>query len=168
MNDAGVVSRRDIDLRAIEAALPHRGDALFPLRCWLDSSDQGGIAGGGAALWQAEHPVLRGHFPGFSIVPGVFLIEAAAQISGVLIRTGRNDDATTERIGVLSSVKKALIHAPVMPGQQVEYQLKLRPAGEFFYQVSGIGMSGGGKAISLELTIGIFSRTQISNTNHAT
>jgi 3-hydroxyacyl-[acyl-carrier-protein] dehydratase len=166
VNDGGALPRRDIDLAAIVASLPHRGDALFPARCWLDSAEQGVIVGGGAAQWSADHPVLLGHFPGFAIVPGVFLIEAAAQITGVLIRAVRNEESAGDRIGVLSSVKKALIHAPVMPGQQVDYQLKLRPAGEFFYQVSGVGTTDGNKAISLELTIGVFDRTQLSKTNH--
>lgn len=166
MSEGGAPPRRDIGRAAILASLPHRGDALFPERCWLDSVEQGVIEGGGTAQWSAGHPVLLGHFPGFAIVPGVFLIEAAAQITGVLIRAVRDEDASIERIGVLSSVKKALIHAPVLPGQSVDYQLRLRPAGAFFYQVSGLATANGDKAISLELTIGVFDRTQLSKSNH--
>lgn len=166
MNDGAPSPRSDIGLAAILASLPHRGDALFPVRCWLDSAAPGRIEGGGTARWSAGHPVLLGHFPGFAIVPGVFLIEAAAQITGVLIRTVRDEESGVDRIGVLSSVKKALIHAPVMPGQEVDYQLTLRQAGEFFYQVSGVARANGNKAISLELTIGVFDRTQLSKTNH--
>ena len=106
VTEIGTCDRREISLLSIEIALPHRGDALFPSSCWLDSVSAGRVSGGGMAAWSANHPVLRGHFPGLAIVPGIFLIEAVAQIAGVLVSVSQEVESTGHRIGVLSSVKK--------------------------------------------------------------
>lgn len=161
MLELDVLERREITLAGIEAALPHRGHALFPGRCWFDGADGARISGGGSASWSADHPVLQGHFPGLAIVPGVFLIEAAAQIAGVLIDAAREErDPSASRIGVLSSVKKVLVHSPVLPGQAIDYRLELRRAGAEFYQVMAVGSHGERKAITLEMSIGVIDRSQ--------
>lgn len=163
MPDTSVLERREIEPAQIATALPHRGHALFPSRCWFDGAEEGRIRGGGSASWSADHPVLQGHFPGLPIVPGVFLIEAAAQIAGVLIDAAREPGsagAGAGRIGVLSSVKKVLVHSPALPGQRIDYRLELRRVGGDFYQVTAIGCHEERKVATLEMSIGIVERAQ--------
>lgn len=109
--------------------LPHRGDALF-----VQSAEVEGSSIRGEACWSAQHPVLQGHFPGQAIVPGVFLIEAAAQLGGVWIARSH---AGRQGLGVLASVRKALVHRLVMPDERVRYELQLAAAGERFFSVRG-------------------------------
>lgn len=168
MQELTLIERLQIGRAEIEQALPHRGEAMFASACWLDCAQDGKIVGGGTAEWSKEHAVLRGHFPGLTIVPGVFLIEAAAQISGVLISAAKDEGSSGDYIGVLSSVRKTLIHSPVLPGQQVTYQLELRSTAGQFYQVAGTGSVGGRKVISVELAIGIADRAQLDNLTHGT
>lgn len=165
MLDGAVQDRLHIGPADILTALPHRGAALFPAACWFDGADGGAIRGGGSAAWDAAHPVLQGHFPQLAIVPGVFLLEAAAQIAGVLVWAANdNRDAAQGRIGVLSSLKKSLIHAPVLPGQRIDYQLELRRVGADFYQVAGVGMHGERKAVTLELTLSVVDPARLTST----
>lgn len=62
------------------AGLPHREPFLF-----VDTVTalEPGVRASGLRTFPAEDPIFRGHFPGDPIVPGVLLIEALAQISGV-------------------------------------------------------------------------------------
>src|SRR5271156_6023367 len=43
-----------------------------------------GLSGEGEYKVRGDEPFLRGHFPGEPIFPGVLLVEAAAQLAGVV------------------------------------------------------------------------------------
>jgi 3-hydroxyacyl-[acyl-carrier-protein] dehydratase len=166
--------------REIEACLPHRDAALFISEAWLDERAASEVApgrdvsGGGIARWQADHAVLRGHFPELPIVPAVFLIEAAAQIAGVLmVQVARGIRARTvdlavplprsgpSPLGMLSGLRKVLVHRPVQPLHDVRYELQLRPAGAGHHLVFGTGTADGHKVITLELMINVVERAQV-------
>lgn len=64
--------------------LPHGPEFRFLDR--LTSLD-GGKAGAGEYTVRGDEPFLRGHFPGAPMMPGVLLIEAAAQLAGVVAQS---------------------------------------------------------------------------------
>ena len=80
------------------------------------------------AQWEESNPLLDGHFPGFPIVPGVLLVEAAAQAAGILIASsGREalpmeeaDRPSVDGLGVLVGVKRAAFHKPVFAGNRLD------------------------------------------------
>ncbi|MCW7540418.1 hypothetical protein OOT46_21555 [Aquabacterium sp. A7-Y] len=141
----------------LEDCLPHRGAALFVQQAAVE-----GASIRGEACWSAEHPVLQGHFPGQAIVPGVFLIEAAAQLGGVWIA---RTHAGQQGLGVLASVRKALVHRLVMPQERVRYELQVTAAGDRFFSVRGHafgaattpegGDAGDGKVLTIDLLIAV-------------
>ena|SRR5579859_5116631 len=59
---------------------------------------------------------LVGHFPGDPIYPGVHMIEAAAQVCGIVLASG----AETAGLGYLASVKRFKFSKIVRPGDQLE------------------------------------------------
>ncbi len=59
-------------------------------------------------------PDLQGHFPGNPIMPGVLLLEAMAQTSGLLLPEGSS--------AVLAQIKDARFRRPVVPGDQVRIE----------------------------------------------
>ena len=59
-------------------------------------------------------PHLQDHFPGNPIMPGVLLLEAMAQASGLLLPEGSS--------AFLAQVKEARFRHPVAPGDQVRIE----------------------------------------------
>ncbi|HYL80322.1 MAG TPA: 3-hydroxyacyl-ACP dehydratase FabZ [Candidatus Acidoferrum sp.] len=57
---------------------------------------------------------MQGHFPGNPILPGVLLLEAMAQTSGLLLPEGSS--------ALLAQVKDARFRRPVLPGDQVRIE----------------------------------------------
>ena len=64
----------------------------------------------------ATEEFFQGHFPGHPVMPGVLLLEAMAQVAGVLILVTRN---TPGALSYFAKVEKARFHHPVRPGDSV-------------------------------------------------
>ena len=75
----------------------------------------------------ANEAFFQGHFPGGPLMPGVYMIEALAQLGGTLI-LGQDD--FMRRIAVLAGIDKAKFRRPVVPGDRLDMEvnaLRLRP-----------------------------------------
>ena len=96
--------------------LPHRHPFVL-----LDGlhSIVSGVSGVGVKNISISDPVFAGHFPGRPIYPGVLMIEAAAQVCGVIATD--SDDVTEDSasIGYLATVKRFAFKELVVPGDQL-------------------------------------------------
>lgn len=63
--------------------------------------------------------VFNGHFPGAPIFPGVMIIEALAQASGILGFKTTNTTADDGKLYLFAGVDKARFKKPVTPGDQL-------------------------------------------------
>jgi 3-hydroxyacyl-[acyl-carrier-protein] dehydratase len=63
--------------------------------------------------------VFNGHFPGAPIFPGVMMIEALAQASGILGFRTTNTTADDGKLYLFAGVDKARFKRPVTPGDQL-------------------------------------------------
>lgn len=71
-----------------------------------------------------NEPFFQGHFPGHPIMPGVLLIEAMAQVGGVLLM--RTLNMTPEKkLLYFTGIDRAKFRRPVLPGDQVRFELEL-------------------------------------------
>lgn len=66
-------------------------------------------------------PIFPCHFPGNPIYPGIFLIEAAGQLSFVTFsyRFGSEEDEVDTRSGYLGTVKNFVFKQKVVPGMKL-------------------------------------------------
>jgi len=63
-----------------------------------------------------NEPFFTGHYPGTPIMPGVMIVEAMAQLSGVLLSRKLEH---TGKLAVLLSMDKVKLRRPVTPGDQL-------------------------------------------------
>lgn len=67
-----------------------------------------------------NEPFFPGHFPGQPIMPGVLIIEAMAQIAGILAyRSGIEGKSM-----YFMSIENAKFRRPVIPGDQINFEIK--------------------------------------------
>jgi len=105
-----------IDIREIQNTLPHRYPFLLVDR--ILELDKGTRAVGIKNVTVNE-PFFMGHFPGNPIMPGVLIIEALAQLAGLLaFLSGVQGDAV-----YFMSIEKAKFRKPVVPGDQLRLEI---------------------------------------------
>lgn len=66
-----------------------------------------------------NEPFFPGHFPGRPVMPGVMIIEALAQTTGILAFTSSNVIPTEETRFYFVGIDKARFRKPVIPGDQL-------------------------------------------------
>jgi 3-hydroxyacyl-[acyl-carrier-protein] dehydratase len=97
--------------------LPHGPEFRFLDRVLSLAPGKEGV---GEYRVRGDEPFLRGHFPGDPIFPGVLLIEAAAQLAGVV---AQSDPAITPLAGLkLTAVRGAKILGAARPGDVVRLE----------------------------------------------
>jgi 3-hydroxyacyl-[acyl-carrier-protein] dehydratase len=94
----------------------------------------------------------QGHFPGYPLMPGVLMIEALAQLGGVIIL---GPDDFRRRVAFLAGIEKAKFRRTVVPGERLDMEavfLRGRP------NVGWVGVQakvGGKVACSAELMFAV-------------
>ncbi len=69
-----------------------------------------------------NEPHFQGHFPGRSLMPGVLILEAMAQVGGiVLIQLPETEDGSF----LFASIDKVRFRRPVVPGDQLVMTVEL-------------------------------------------
>lgn len=82
-----------------------------------------GTEGVGEYRVRGDEPFLRGHFPGEPIFPGVLLVEAAAQLAGIVAQSDPAIPVSRElRLAGLNAVK--ILGAP-RPGETMKVQANI-------------------------------------------
>src|SRR3954465_1712107 len=108
-----------LEIQEICAILPHRYPMLMVDRI-LEVSDDSIV---GIKNITANEPHFAGHFPNFPVMPGVLIIEAMAQVAGVLV--GKVAPHTRGKLIFLASIKEKNSRKPVFPGDQLRIEMKL-------------------------------------------
>ena len=102
-----------IDIRKIQKILPHRYPMLLIDRVLEIDGDRRAI---GVKNVSINEQFLQGHYPGTPIMPGVLIVEAMAQLSGVLLSQKLEH---TGKLAVLLSMDRVKLRKPVTPGDQL-------------------------------------------------
>lgn len=82
-----------------------------------------GKSGAGEYTVRGDEPFLRGHFPGSPIFPGVLLVEAAAQLAGVIAQC---DPAVPPLRGLkLTAMRAIKILGTARPGEVIHIEAQI-------------------------------------------
>ena len=84
----------------------------------------------------ANEPFFQGHFPGNPIMPGVLIIEAMAQVGGVLALLSVPESQGKEKVYFVS-IDKVKFRKPVVPGDQVLFELTALRTGSRIWKMGG-------------------------------
>jgi UDP-3-O-[3-hydroxymyristoyl] N-acetylglucosamine deacetylase/3-hydroxyacyl-[acyl-carrier-protein] dehydratase len=104
---------RVLDIRAIQRIMPHRYPMLLVDRVVEIDADRKAI---GVKNVTINEPFFQGHYPGTPIMPGVLIVEAMAQLGGLLMSQKLEH---TGKIAVLLSLDRVKLRRPVVPGDQL-------------------------------------------------
>ena len=102
-----------LDIRRIQRILPHRYPFLLVDKV-IHVEDGQKITGVKNVTYNEQF--FQGHFPGTPIMPGVMIVEALAQVSGLLFSQKLEH---TGKLAVLLSMDRVKIRKPVVPGDQL-------------------------------------------------
>jgi len=149
-----------LDREAIEHLLPHRGPIVACKQ--LIAHSQRVFTG--TACWALDNAVIQGHFPGHPIVPGVMLIETATQLAGagLMAADAHLQSMAKDRIGVLASVQSCAFKRPVLPEQDVIFEIGCRQIGGAAVKVTAQVLVGDVEVAQLETLIIYADRAHFS------
>lgn len=107
-----------IDVKEIQSLLPHRYPFLLVDRVIEVVPNEKAV---GIKNVTINEPFFQGHFPGNPVMPGVLMIEAMAQVSGVLaFKSGISGKAV-----YFLTIEKARFRKPVVPGDQLRMEVSV-------------------------------------------
>ena len=108
-----------MDIKEIHKFLPHRYPFLLVDRI-LEINP--GNKATGIKNVTCNEEFFQGHFPGNPIMPGVLMIEALAQVAGLLaFRSG----ASAGKAVYFMSIERAKFRKPVVPGDQLKLEVTI-------------------------------------------
>ncbi len=107
-----------LDIKEILDLIPHRYPFLLVDRIVEMEPNKRVV---GIKNVTINEPFFQGHFPGHPIMPGVLLLEAMAQTGGVLAL--KSDPDPKSKVLYFMSIDKAKFRKPVVPGDQVRFEL---------------------------------------------
>ena len=108
-----------MDINEITKILPHRYPILLVDK--VIEKELGSYIKGIKNVC-ANEPVFQGHFPGYPLMPGVYILEAMAQLGGILMIKTLGLEIGKYAV-VFAGIDEARFKKPVYPGDTVEMEL---------------------------------------------
>lgn len=108
-----------MDVNAIMKILPHRYPFLLVDR--IVELEHGKRCVGIKNV-SINEPFFPGHFPGHPVMPGVLIIEAMAQVAGIMAYLA-SDEETRKKVSYFMAIDSAKFRKPVMPGDQLQIEI---------------------------------------------
>jgi len=99
---------------------------------------------------------FQGHFPGHPIMPGVLVIEAMAQTGGVLLMSMVEQPQT--KLVYFSSIESAKFRQPVLPGDQVVFEIEMIRFKRNICRMRGVAKVAGTVVTEAELVAAVVDR----------
>lgn len=137
-----------LDIHAIMRQLPHRYPFLLIDRV-LDCKP-------GETLTALKNvtinePFFPGHFPQRPVMPGVLILEAMAQATGLLAFASLGSAPAKDEIYYFVGIDKARFREPVEPGDQLIFKVKVLASKRGIWKFAGTAEVNGRVAAEAEL-----------------
>jgi UDP-3-O-[3-hydroxymyristoyl] N-acetylglucosamine deacetylase / 3-hydroxyacyl-[acyl-carrier-protein] dehydratase len=138
MREAMTTTEKQVmEIDEIMKVLAHRYPFLLVDRI-LEMSDKRVV---GLKNVTINEPFFQGHFPGHPIMPGVLIIEAMAQVGGMLLMGAVPD--RENKVVYFTSLNNVKWRRPVKPGDQIRFELELLQVRGMMCKMSGVAKVDG-------------------------
>jgi 3-hydroxyacyl-[acyl-carrier-protein] dehydratase len=121
--DTAIKTELPVDVRRIFEMLPHRYPFLLIDRVTAFEPGKRLTALKNVTV---NEPFFQGHFPGNPVMPGVLILEALAQASGVLVQLSVPHAPDVKPLYYLVKIDKARFTKIVRPGDQLVLEVEQR------------------------------------------
>ncbi|MGH7617699.1 MAG: bifunctional UDP-3-O-[3-hydroxymyristoyl] N-acetylglucosamine deacetylase/3-hydroxyacyl-ACP dehydratase [Gemmatimonadaceae bacterium] len=137
MREAMTTDKKGMEIDEIMKVLAHRYPFLLVDRI-LEMDDKRVV---GIKNVTINEPFFQGHFPGHPIMPGVLIIEAMAQVGGMLLMRAVPD--RENKVVYFTSLNNVKWRRPVKPGDQIRFELELLQVRGMMCKMSGVAKVDG-------------------------
>jgi UDP-3-O-[3-hydroxymyristoyl] N-acetylglucosamine deacetylase/3-hydroxyacyl-[acyl-carrier-protein] dehydratase len=97
-----------------------------------------------------NEPFFQGHFPGHPIMPGVLIVEAMAQVGGMLLMGAVPDPAN--KVVYFTSLNNVKWRKPVKPGDQLRMELEMLQVRGMMCRMQGVAKVDGDVVCEAEMS----------------
>jgi UDP-3-O-[3-hydroxymyristoyl] N-acetylglucosamine deacetylase/3-hydroxyacyl-[acyl-carrier-protein] dehydratase len=141
------------DINMIMNIMPHRYPFLLVDRM-IELEDSKRVVG--IKNVTINEPFFIGHFPGHPIMPAVLIIEAMAQVGGILLLS--SVDNPEDFLVYFMTIDKAKFRKPVIPGDQLRFELEMLSLKKKFSKMRGKAYVDGSVVAEADLSSTIVKR----------
>ncbi len=138
MVKAGRKEKGMYTIEDIMKVLPHRYPFLLVDRI-LEIEEKKRIVG--LKNVTINEPFFQGHFPGHPIMPGVLIIEAMAQVGGMLLMGSIEEPES--KVVYFMSLDNVKFRRPVKPGDQIRFEIEIVQIRGAVCKMRGVGLVEG-------------------------
>ena len=101
-----------------------------------------------------NEPFFNGHFPEYPVMPGVLILEALAQASGLLVFKTPSLCPPNESLYLFVGIDKARFKRPVVPGDQINLNVEMTKSKQGFAVFNAVATVENEVVASAELMCG--------------
>lgn len=137
-----------MDIHKVLSLLPHRYPFLLIDKVLEFDANQRLLALKNVTF---NEPFFTGHFPSRPVMPGVLIVEAMAQATGLLAMESRPDLVGSKSLYYFVGIDKARFKQPVEPGDQLYLEVWLKTVKRGIWMFSGEARVDGKIAATAEI-----------------
>lgn len=138
-----------MNIQQIREYLPHRYPFLLVDRV-IDVTDNQIVGYKNVSM---NEEFLQGHFPGYPIMPGVLIVEALAQVSGLLSFVQKGIKPEEGSLFLFAGAEKVRFKKQVVPGDRLDLKSELIMERRGIYKYSCTASVDGIVATTAEIII---------------
>jgi UDP-3-O-[3-hydroxymyristoyl] N-acetylglucosamine deacetylase/3-hydroxyacyl-[acyl-carrier-protein] dehydratase len=146
-------SRPRVEASEIMQYLPHRYPMLLVDRIIAFESGKRIV---GIKNVTINEPFFQGHYPGHPIMPGVLIVEAMAQVGGLLLMDYVDDPE--DKVVYFMSLDDVKWRRPVIPGDQIVFEIELLQFRRGVCKMAGVGRVDGNVVAEARLMARVMDR----------